>query len=77
MGTATTYGDTTYYANAGGKPLGYTQSTTVPASGGEDGFQGIPRGDLFGLINLHRIKKPYLWKQLAYKFSHRQCFGVT
>lgn len=30
LGTATTYGDTTYYANAGGKPLGYTQSTTVP-----------------------------------------------
>ena len=24
----------------------------APASGGEDGFQGIPRGELFGLINL-------------------------
>jgi branched-chain amino acid transport system permease protein len=24
----------------------------APASGGEDGFQGIPRGDLFGLIDL-------------------------
>ncbi|MDF9789143.1 branched-chain amino acid ABC transporter permease [Polynucleobacter sphagniphilus] len=30
----------------------YFVCVQVPASGGEDGFQGIPRGDLFGLINL-------------------------
>lgn len=30
LGTATTYGDTTYYTNAAGKPLGYTQSTPAP-----------------------------------------------
>ena len=30
LGTATTYGNTTYYTNAAGKPLGYTQSTPTP-----------------------------------------------
>lgn len=30
LGTATTYGDTTYYTNAACKPLGYTQAAPNP-----------------------------------------------
>ena len=30
LGTATTYGDTTYYTNAAGKPIGTTQAAPNP-----------------------------------------------
>ena len=42
LGTAKTYGDTTYYANAAGKPMGYTQTAPAPQTAQPYYFPPLP-----------------------------------